>query len=199
MNDADENPMWAGLATLAGETGDRPVDLACRIAVPSAGMTALIGPDVPAGQVARFPTWDAPHTLLADDEALAEAVRSLGIPVARPVSPYAVRQWDEREALEGALHRFRDHDERPWGMSAYEPRTGVVLALGLATVRGLIGRLVREVAQSGLVIDARQAQDLRVFALDVLERGRVVLVTREGVEDVRGPEVERVLGAVCGG
>lgn len=199
MNDADENPMWTGLAALAGEMGDRPVDLACRMAVPSASMTTLIGDGVPAGQVARFPTWDAPHTLLADDEVLAEAVRSLGIPVARPVSPYAVRQWDEREALEGALHRFRDHDERPWGMSAYEPRTGVVLALGVATVRGLLGRLVREVAQSGLVIDARRPQDLRVFALDAMERGRVVLATGEGVEDVRGSEVERVLGAVCGG
>lgn len=199
MNDADENPMWAPLAVLAAAASTGAVDLACRMAVPSASMTALIGDDVPAGQVARFPTWDAPHTLLADDEALAEAVRGLGIPVARPVSPYAVRQWDEREALEGAMHRFRDHDERPWGMSAYAPRTGVVLALGIATVRGLIGRLVREVAPSGLVIDARQPEDLRVFALDVLERGRVVFVTREGVEDVRGPEVERVLGAVCGG
>lgn len=199
MNEADENPMWTGLATLSGEIADRPVDLACRMAVAAASMTALIGEGVPAGQVARFPTWDAPHTLLADDETLAEAVRSLGIPVARPISPYAVRQWDEREALEGAMHRFRDHDERPWGMSAYEPRTGVVIALGAATVSRLLGRLMREVAPSGLVVDARRPHDLRVFALDVLERGRVVLVTGERVEDVRGAETERVLNALCGG
>ncbi|MGE3855350.1 MAG: hypothetical protein AB7G21_00185 [Dehalococcoidia bacterium] len=184
MNDHDdENPMWVARSALAAEAD--AADLSCRVALPASSMAALIGAGVPTDQVARFPTWDAPHTLLADDEALAEAVRSAGVPVARPVASYAMRQWDEREALEGAMHRFRDHDERPWGMSAYEPHTAVVLALGAGRARDVLGRLV-EVAASGLVVDARVPRDLRVFALAALERGRVILVTAEGVEDARG-------------
>ncbi len=187
----DENPMWVRAAALAGEA--EVPDLVCRIAVPSSDMAALIGADVPGTDVARFPTWDAPHTLLADDEVLAEAVRDLGVPIARPVSPYAVRQWDEREALEGALHRLRDHDEQPWGMTAFEPRTAVILVRGASRVREVLGRLVRAVASSGLVIDARDTHDLRVFALPVLERGRVILVTPGATEDLRGDDLDRLV------
>jgi len=194
----DENPMWVSLHTLApdaGAGGDGAGDLACRVALPASSMAALIGAGVPTDHVARFPTWDAPHTLLADDEALAEAVRGLGVPVARPVSPYAVRQWDEREALEGAMHRFRDHDERPWGMSAYEPHTAVVLVIGAERVRGVLDRLV-EVATSGIVVDARDPRDVRVFVLAALERGRAILVTAAGAQDARGDEASRLLAAI---
>ena len=104
-----------------------------------------------------------------------------------------MRQWDEREALEAAMHRFRDHDERPWGMSAFEPRVGVVLAIGAPTVRDLLGRLVREVASSGLVIDARAPHDLRVFALDVLVRGRVIVVTADGAQELDAEDLDRLL------
>lgn len=183
--------MWVRAAAPAREA-EAP-DLVCRIAVPSADMSALIGADVPGADVTRVPTWDAPHTLLADDEVLAEAVRDLGVPIARPVSPYAVRQWDEREALEGALHRLRDHDEQPWGMTAFEPRTAVILVRGAGRVREILGRLVRQVAATGLVIDARDAHDLRVFALPVLERGRVLLVRPGETEDLRGDDLDRLL------
>lgn len=196
VNDAgDENPMWVALATLAPDAGWS--DLVCRIAIPFAAMRALIGDEVPTGDVARFPTWDAPHTLLADDEDLARRLRDLDIPVPRPVSPYAVRQDDEREALNGALHRFHDHDERPWGMTAFDPRVGIVLVRGASRSQALLDQLLREVVQSGMVIDARDPHDLRVFALDVLERGRCILVQPEATRDLRGDEAMRAVSALC--
>lgn len=196
VNDApDENPMWVALAALAPDAASS--DLVCRIAIPFASMRALIGDEVPTGDVARFPTWDAPHTLLADDEDLARRLRDLDIPVPRPVSAYAVRQDDEREALNGALHRFHDHDERPWGMTAFDPRVGIVLVRGASRSRALIDQLMREVVQSGIVVDARDPHDLRVFALDVLERGRCILVQSDDTRDLRGDEVARAVATLC--
>jgi len=196
MNDTpDENPMWVALTTLAPDAA--PSDLVCRIAIPFAVMRALIGDEVPTGDVARFPTWDAPHTLLADDEDLARLLRGLDIPVPRPVSPYALRQDDEREALNGALHRFHDHDERPWGMTAFDPRVGIVLVRGASRSSALLDQLLREVVQSGIVVDARDPRDVRVFALDVLERGRCILVQSEEPRDLRGDEVLRAVDALC--
>lgn len=195
MNEHDEeNPMWAGLDVLAPDAA--PGQPVCRLALPASAMTALVGTGAPSADVARFPTWDAPHTLLADDDALAEAVRGLGVPVVRPVSPYAVRQWDEREALEAAHHRLRDHDERPWGISAFEPQTAVVIAVGVERVRDLLDG-VRGVVTGGLVVDARDPRDLRVFALAVLERGRTILVAADGVEDLHGEPADRALIAVA--
>ncbi len=196
VNDApDENPMWVALATLAPDAASS--DLVCRIAIPFASMRALIGDEVPTGDVARFPTWDAPHTLLADDEDLARRLRDLDIPVPRPVSAYAVRQDDEREALNGALHRFHDHDERPWGMTAFDPRVGIVVVRGASRSHALLDQLLREVVQSGIVVDARDPHDLRVFALDVLECGRCILVQSDDTRDLRGDEVARAVATLC--
>lgn len=188
--------MWARLATLV--EGAASNDLACRIAVPFADLLVLIGDEVPTDHLARFSTWDEPHTLLADDEELARRVRALGIPLAAPIAPYAIRQWDEREVLDAALHRFHDHDERPWGMSAFDPRVGIVLAIGAATVRPLLARLVHEVAPSGVVIDARDPRDLRVFVLDAIERGRVIAVADDSTLDLRNDdELDRLIASLC--
>ena len=179
------NPMW----------GPRPAStsapvgaLLCRIALPTAEMRALLE-GVPSVEVPRTPTADAPLVLLADDDALAERLRGAGVRVPRAAGSYAERQWDAREAAETTAHRMFDHGEIGSGvtnMAALQHRSEVALASGAERAGALLARLLdgpEEVARAGLVVDARDPRDLRVFALPALERGRCIVVRADSLED----------------
>ena len=187
MHPAEENPMWASLATITrdarGAAGEG--ELVCRIALPASEMRALVGDVVPTEHLTRFATWDPPQTLLADDAELAERLRAAGIAVVAPAASYGERQWDARDALEGALHRYHDHGETPWGMSAFEPDVAVVLVRGAPRILALLARLLKDIGRSGVVLDARDPRELRVFEIHSLDRDRIIVVFPDRSEEHR--------------
>jgi len=191
--DPDEhNPMWAFRLALAGSPhaahrGAAP-DLrvpTVRIALPTAEARALLDEQRGADCVTQVVMWDSPLMLLADDVALAERVRACGVTVLVRGGTYAERQWDAREALEEVAHRFYDHQEE-WGvrgMTTRQPRFTAALVQGAPQVRALLGALMRHGASAGLVIDAREPIDLRVFVVDALDADRVLLARDEGIQE----------------
>ena len=179
------NPMWAPRPA----SGDASAaTLLCRIALPTAEMRALLE-GVTSVEVPRAPTFDTPLALLADDADLAERLRAAGVRVPLAAGSYAERQWDAREAMETTAHRMFDHGEEGSGvtnMAALQHRSEIALVSGAARAADLLARLVdayEELARSGVVIDARDTRDLRVFALPTLERGRCIVVRRDGLDD----------------
>jgi len=202
--DLDEvNPMWGSRAAVAASPhgahrGAAPVEgvPAIRIALPSAEVRALLDEQRGAHGVTQVITWDAPLMLLADDAGLAAELRARGVTIVLRGGTYAERQWDAREALEEAAHRFYDHQEE-WGvrgMTTRQPRTAVAIVEGGVQVHALLGALMRHGVGAGLVIDARDPLDLRVFVLEALDADRVILVRPEAVEEhPRSAIVEHLL------
>jgi len=202
--DADEhNPMWADRAVIAASPHSAhrgappsPGVPAIRIALPSSEVRALLDEQRGAHSVTQVITWDAPLMLLADDSALAAQLRALGVTIVLRGGTYAERQWDAREALEEAAHRFYDHQEE-WGvrgMTTRQPRTTVAIVEGTVQVQALLGALMHHGLGAGVVIDARVPADLRVFVVDALPVDHVLLVRTDGIEEhPRGADVERML------
>lgn len=198
--DPDErNPMWALRAEIAASqhAGHRgappdPASPAIRIALPSSEVRALLDEQRGAHGVTQVITWDTPLLLLADDAPLAARLRALGVTILLRGGTYAERQWDAREALEEAAHRFYDHQEE-WGvrgMTTRQPRTTVAIVEGAPQVHALLDALLRHgVAGGGLVLDVREPRDVRVFVVDAIDAGRVLLVRAEAIEDVTRTEV----------
>ncbi|MGE3855922.1 MAG: hypothetical protein AB7G21_03055 [Dehalococcoidia bacterium] len=203
LDPTEHNPMWTDRVALAashhaahrGETPDASIP-ALRIALPSVQVRALLDEQRGARGVTQVITWDTPLMLLADDVTLAARVRALGVTVQLRGGTYAERQWDAREALEEAAHRFYDHQEE-WGvrgMTTRQPRTTVAIVEGAMQVRALLGALMHHGVGAGVILDVREPADLRAFVVDALEDDRVLLARPDGVEErARGPELERVL------
>lgn len=212
--DPDElNPMWATRAALAASPyaahrGDAPRAgvACCRVAIASSEVRALLDAQRGAACVTQVITWDAPLTLLADDRPLATQIRAAGVTVLDRGGTYAERQWDAREALEEAAHRFYDHQET-WGvrgMVTRQPRTTVAIVEGALQVHALLSALVGFGAPTdgaddrpgaGLVLDGRDPLDLRIFVVDSIDADCALVVHAAGVEEYRRAEVlERVLG-----
>ena len=207
------NPMWARRAALAASPhaahrGDAPREgvACCRIAIASSEVRALLDAQRGAACITQVITWDAPLMLLADDGTFATQVRTAGVPVLDRGGTYAERQWDAREALEEAAHRFYDHQET-WGvrgMVTRQPRTTVAIVEGALQVHALLFALVQfgastedagEQRGAGLVVDGRDPLDLRIFVVDSIDADRALIVHPAGVEEYRRAEVlERLLG-----
>ncbi len=206
------NPMWASRAAIAASPhaahrGDPPREgvACCRIAIASSEVRALLDAQRGAACVTQVITWDAPLLLLADDAPLAAQIRAAGMTIIERGGTYSERQWDAREALEEAAHRFYDHQET-WGvrgMTTRQPRTTVAIIEGALQVHALLSALVQFGAVSensgqqgaGLVLDGRDPLDLRIFVADSIEADRALVVHPAGLEEYRRAEVlERVLG-----
>ena len=203
LDPSELNPMWGSRQALAasphaahrGVAPDAGVP-AIRIALPSREVRALLDEQRGVDCVTQVITWDAPLMLLGDDPALAAQLRALGVTILVRGGTYAERQWDAREALEEAAHRYYDHQEE-WGvrgMTTRQPRTTVALVEGARPVHALLGALMHHGVGAGLVIDAREAIDLRVFVVDTIDADRVLLVRAEGAEEhPRSAIVEHLL------
>ncbi len=209
LDPGEYNPMWAGRAALAGSshvahrgrlrTGGAQV---LRIALATVHVRALRDASAhhpPAEAQTLVVTWDAPLTMLSDDEDVADALRTHGVPVPVRGGTYAERQWDAREALEEVAHRFYDHGEGVWGvrgMITRQPRYSVAVVDGGRTVRAILAVLPKHTS-CGLVVDARVPEDLRVFGVETLDAARALLVRRDGVEEhARDAFVARVLSVL---
>ena len=203
--DPDElNPMWCPRPALAASPhaahrGAPPREgaQACRIALPSADVGPVLDAQRGAACVTQVITWDTPLMLLADDAGLAERIRATGLAVLVRGGTYAERQWDAREVLEAVAHRYYDHGEGQWGvrgMVARQPRYTVAVVEGAPQVRALLSALIRHGEPKGLVIDAREPLDLRVFVVDTLPPERVLVVHTGDIEEhVRAEGAEAVL------
>ncbi|MDA0300976.1 MAG: hypothetical protein O2822_00470 [Chloroflexi bacterium] len=208
--DPDEhNPMWAARIVLArsshgthrGAAPDPSVP-AVRIALPMTEVRALLDEQRGADCVTQVVMWDSPLMLLADDVPLADRLRAHGLTILVRGGTYAERQWDAREALEEVAHRFYDHQEE-WGvrgMTTRQPRFTVAVVQGAPQIRALVGGLMRHGASAGLVIDARDPIDLRVFVVDALDADRVILVRPDHLEEhPRGAIVRRMMDDLVSG
>lgn len=203
LDPTEVNPMWGDRAVLAssshaahrGAPPDEGVP-AIRVALPSLEVRALLDEQRGARGVTQVITFDTPLLLLADDAALAGELRARGLTVLMRGGTYGERQWDAREALEEAAHRYYDHQEE-WGvrgMTTRQPRTTAVIVEGAPQVHALLAGVMRYGLGAGLVIDARVPIDLRVFVVDVLDADRVLLVRPEGAtEHPRSAVVEHLL------
>ena len=207
------NPMWAPRTALAASPhaahrGDAPREGAesCRVAIASSEVRALLDAQRGAACITQVITWDAPLMLLADDAPLTVQIRAAGVTIIERGGTYAERQWDAREALEEAAHRFYDHQET-WGvrgMTTRQPRTTVAIVEGALQVHALLSALVQFGAPpegagdergAGLVLDGRDPLDLRIFVVDSIGADRALVVHPAGIEEYRRAEVlERVLG-----
>lgn len=203
LDPEEHNPMWAPRPVIAGSAHSAhrgappdPGVPALRIALPMTEVRALLDEQRGADCVTQVVMWDSPLMLLADDVPLADQLRARGLTILVRGGTYAERQWDAREALEEVAHRFYDHQEE-WGvrgMTTRQPRFAVAIVQGAPQVRALLGALMRHSASAGLVIDARDPIDLRVFVVDAVGADRVLLVRDGRIEEhPRGAMVEHLL------
>lgn len=210
LDPGEANPMWTRRSALASTSyashrGGAPRDdaPACRIALPLAEVSALLANgragERAADRVTQVITWDAPLTLLADDHDLMERIQAMGVHVPVRGGTYAERQWDAREALEEVAHRYYDHGEGEWGvhgMITRQPHFLVAIVEGASPNRSLLTALMRTGVGSGLVVDARDPLDLRVFGVESLDHGRVLLVRADRVEEHRRDAVLEVVAQI---
>ena len=195
LDPGEENPMWARREALAASPyashrgpAPREDERALRIAMTSVEVRAILDGEHSAECVSQVVTWDAPLILLADDTHLADRVTALGVHVVLRGGTYAERQWDAREALEEVAHRYYDHGEGHWGvrgMITRQAHTTVAIVQGTAPVLAVLGVLMQRDDGPGIVIDARDPLDLRVFGVEALAQERVILVRTGGVEEHR--------------
>ncbi len=195
----DEHPIWCDRASLARRSaalGAINVDeVVCRIALSSAEMRALLGTGAPPEGTTRIAAWDPPVMLLADDPSLATLLRAAGVDVPHVTSTFAQREGEARDRLAAATHRFEDHGEVAHG-NALDARVAVVIAWGHDRARQILDRLGREVAQSGLVLDARAPRELRAFVVASLPAGRAIIVGANGVDEASASDLAAALETV---
>ena len=201
-----KNPMWGWPIRhpLPLPDVERPEEKAvARFAYQSRAENLGVGWTDEVDVIAGGTTWDAPLTLLSDDEPLARQLQELGVDAQPPALPYAERQHQGDRGLQQALDEwaedFRRRGEQPPAIGGFEP--GVeVLVLAAVTLRLLlpaIARFVKDLAHGGVVIDARDPNELRIVEVESLDRDRIVTVFDDHAEELRrDDDLQEILGAI---